>query len=166
MYLCNTYLIFVVVSIIKTSLSPIASKVYIIVVNNNQHLYIYLFLPSIYCHSLFLPVLPQLWQKFVESQPVRFSDRELFPLMIRTVTRVAKFLGIFYYCFVNILYNLSCFVLFYSPGFYLDCDKKDIVFVQNATTGTNSVIQSFVKTLQPGDEILMTNFTYGKVSQP
>ena len=46
-------------------------------------------------------------------------------------------------------------------SWYLDCAKTDVVFVQNATTGTNSVIKSVVKkTFKPGDSILMTNFTY------
>ncbi len=31
---------------------------------------------------------------YVESQPVRFIERELFPHMIHAVTRVAKFIGI------------------------------------------------------------------------
>ena len=30
---------------------------------------------------------------YAESQPVRFSDRDMFPLLIDTVTRVAKFIG-------------------------------------------------------------------------
>ena len=36
-----------------------------------------------------------------------------------------------------------------------------MVFVQNATTGVNAVIQSVAKTLQPGDAILTTSVTYG-----
>lgn len=46
-----------------------------------------------------------------------------------------------------------------------DAAKTDIVFVQNATTGNNAVIQSVVKTLKPGDSILMTSFTYGENSR-
>ena len=53
-------------------------------------------------------------------------------------------------------------LVFFVCFFISDCAKTDVVFVQNATTGTNSVIQSLVKTLQPGDEVLMTSFTYGK----
>ena len=30
---------------------------------------------------------------YVESQPVRFIDRELFPYLIHVASRVAKFLG-------------------------------------------------------------------------
>ena len=41
------------------------------------------------CHIYFF----QAWQKYAESQPVRFSDRDMFPLLIDTVTRVAKFIG-------------------------------------------------------------------------
>ncbi len=59
--------------------------------------------------------------------------------------------------------NVICCVFLFC--FCLDCDKTDVVFVQNATTGTNSVIQSLVKTLNKGDEVLMTNFTYGKDHQ-
>lgn len=35
----------------------------------------------------------QAWQMYVESQPVRFIDRELFPYLIHVASRVAKFLG-------------------------------------------------------------------------
>ncbi len=43
-----------------------------------------------------------------------------------------------------------------------DAEKTDVVFVQNATTAINAVIQSVIKTFQPGDSILMTNITYGE----
>ena len=87
---------------------------------------------------------------FCEHQPVRFIDRELFPYLIHAVTRVAKFIGI---CIVG-----NCDL--YND--YTDAAKTDVVFVQNATTANNAVIQSVVKTFKPGDSILMTNLTYGQ----
>lgn len=39
----------------------------------------------------------------------------------------------------------------------------DLVFVANATTGANAVLASFP--LQPGDEVLVTNRTYGAVAR-
>ncbi len=44
-------------------------------------------------------------------------------------------------------------------GKYFNCDKDDIVFVQNATGGVNIVAQSL--DLKEGDEILTTNIEYG-----
>jgi isopenicillin-N epimerase len=45
---------------------------------------------------------------------------------------------------------------------FLDCDAKDLAFVDNATTGYNAVLQSWP--FQPGDEILVTDHCYGTVA--
>ena len=42
---------------------------------------------------------------------------------------------------------------------FLSADEADLVFVPNATTGVNAVLQSLA--LEPGDELLVTNHTYG-----
>lgn len=53
---------------------------------------------------------------------------------------------------VNILLPLS-----------LDADPDEVVFVQNATTGINSVIRSLMKEFHPGDSILMLDIAYGSL---
>ena len=42
---------------------------------------------------------------------------------------------------------------------FVSADEADLVFVANATTGVNAVLQSLA--LEPGDELLVTNHTYG-----
>jgi isopenicillin-N epimerase len=44
---------------------------------------------------------------------------------------------------------------------FCGCDADDLVFVDNATAGVNAVLQSLE--LEPGDEILVTDHTYGAV---
>jgi isopenicillin-N epimerase len=44
---------------------------------------------------------------------------------------------------------------------FFGCDGDDLAFVDNATTGVNAVLQSL--DLEAGDEILVTNHTYGAV---
>lgn len=46
---------------------------------------------------------------------------------------------------------------------WLGVTGDDLVFVANATTGANAVLASFP--LQPGDEVLVTNRTYGAVAR-
>ena len=45
--------------------------------------------------------------------------------------------------------------------FSIDADPNDLVFVPNATTGINTVVQSVIKTFQPGASILTLNLAYG-----
>ena len=45
---------------------------------------------------------------------------------------------------------------------FLGARGEDLVFVDNATTGANAVLRSFP--LEPGDEILITEFGYGGVT--
>jgi isopenicillin-N epimerase len=45
---------------------------------------------------------------------------------------------------------------------YLGARGDDLVFVENATTAVNAVLRSF--SLEPGDEVLVTDHTYGAVA--
>jgi isopenicillin-N epimerase len=82
----------------------------------------------------------------IERQPSRFQLRELTavrvggertepPRMRQAALVVAEFVG--------------------ARG-------EDVVFVDNATTGANAVLRSFP--LQPGDELLVTSYGYGGVT--
>jgi isopenicillin-N epimerase len=46
---------------------------------------------------------------------------------------------------------------------FLGARGADLVFVDNATTGANAVLQSFP--LEPGDEILVTDLSYGGITR-
>jgi isopenicillin-N epimerase len=71
----------------------------------------------------------------MESQPVRFLGRQRLQPRLRAVAQqLAAFLG---------------------------ADGEDIAFTDNATTGVNAVLRSL--DLKPGDEILVTDHTYGAV---
>ncbi|MFM7156471.1 MAG: aminotransferase class V-fold PLP-dependent enzyme [Bacteroidota bacterium] len=72
----------------------------------------------------------------MELQPVNFMVQQL-PLLLR-----------------NALQNIAPFI-----GAHAD----DLVFVDNATTGANAVIQSLMHSWKKGDEILTTNHVYGAV---
>jgi selenocysteine lyase/cysteine desulfurase len=68
----------------------------------------------------------------MEAQPLRFIDRQLLPLLVFTVRRLAKLLRV---------------------------HPKELVLVPNATTALNSVFRSLK--LQPGDRILTLDTGYG-----
>lgn len=70
----------------------------------------------------------------IEAHPARFLLRELGPRLRRAADRVAGELG--------------------GQG-------EDWVFVENATTGVNAVLRSLE--LEPGDEVLVCDQTYGAV---
>jgi isopenicillin-N epimerase len=71
----------------------------------------------------------------MESQPVRFLARQrLQPRLREVAQQLASLLG---------------------------ADGEDLAFVDNATTGVNAVLRSL--DLKPGDEILVTDHTYGAV---
>lgn len=71
----------------------------------------------------------------MEAQPVRFLGRQrLQPRLRAAAHQLAQFLG---------------------------ADGEDLAFVDNATTGVNAVLRSL--DLKPGDEILVTDHTYGAV---
>jgi isopenicillin-N epimerase len=71
-----------------------------------------------------------------EQQPVRFLMREMEELLNRSRQRVATF---------------------------VNSKEEDLVFVQNATVGVNTVFRSL--RFSPGDEILFTNHIYGACKQ-
>jgi isopenicillin-N epimerase len=76
----------------------------------------------------------QRWRDIMERQPVRFMTRELPPALARARGALAGFLG---------------------------ADPADLVFVENATAGVNSVLRSL--RFAPGDEILVTALGYPAV---
>jgi isopenicillin-N epimerase len=80
-----------------------------------------------------LPVLEfqQAIRDRLERQPVQFLVRELEPLLDDARMTLSQFVG---------------------------ADSNNLVFVQNATTGVNTVLRSL--TFQPGDELLVTNHEY------
>lgn len=48
--------------------------------------------------------------------------------------------------------------------FFADCDPADLAFMPNATTGTNTVVRSCVKSMKPGDSIVTLNTAYGRIN--
>lgn len=81
----------------------------------------------------------------IEREPARFQLRELAdhgqamrgePHMRKAAAAVARFVG---------------------------ADTADVVFVDNATSGVNAVLRSL--TFAPGDEIVLTDHTYGAVAK-
>ncbi len=78
----------------------------------------------------------QTWRDRMEAQPVRFFARELEPALRAAADRLARFLG---------------------------ARDGSLVFLDNATTGVNTVLRS--ARLAPGDEILFTSHAYGAVAQ-
>jgi isopenicillin-N epimerase len=74
----------------------------------------------------------QAWRERMERQPVQFLGREARPALDVARGEVASFLG---------------------------CAPADLVFVQNATMGVNTILR-WLK-LEPGDELLTTNHAYG-----
>ena len=75
-------------------------------------------------------------QMYVEKQPVRFIDRELFPLLVSSQKKLSEFIG---------------------------CKPTDIAFVENATMGTNVVLNSLK--FDKNDAIYFLNFAYGAVKK-
>jgi len=83
-----------------------------------------------------LPVLEaqSIWRARLEAQPVHFMKNVLPPALSRAKARAAAFVG---------------------------ADAADVVFVRNATSGVNAVLQSL--DLRPGDRILTTSHRYEAV---
>uniref|UniRef100_H2YJI2 Aminotransferase class V domain-containing protein n=1 Tax=Ciona savignyi TaxID=51511 RepID=H2YJI2_CIOSA len=75
-------------------------------------------------------------QRYIELQPLRFLDRELFPLVVHSQKQIAEFVG---------------------------CKASDIVFVENATTGTNSILNSL--SFNEKSVIYCLDTTYGAVKK-
>lgn len=74
-----------------------------------------------------------LWQKRAEKEPLIFFVDEYFHIIRNTAARFGKFLG---------------------------CSPDSLVFVENATTGINTVLFSMLGKLSKGDEILTTSHVY------
>jgi isopenicillin-N epimerase len=70
----------------------------------------------------------------MESDPVRFLDRELLGLLDATRTEIGAFIG---------------------------ADPEGIAFVPNATTGVNTVLKSL--RFEPGDELLTSDHEYNAI---
>ncbi|KAI6654102.1 L-cysteine desulfhydrase 1 isoform X2 [Oopsacas minuta] len=74
------------------------------------------------------------WQTYVETQPLRAIDRDLLPLLVSVIRKVAKFVS---------------------------ANPLNVVLVPNATTATTAVLKSFP--FQPGDGILYLSIVYAAV---
>jgi len=67
----------------------------------------------------------------IESDPVRFFERDYIPMMSSSITKLSEF---------------------------MNADSEGMTFVKNTTEGVNTVLRSLV--LNPGDEIIVTNHSY------
>ena len=76
----------------------------------------------------------QEWQRRLETDPIEFLGRRLDE-MLRTARE--------------------------ALATYVGTQVDGIVFVKNATFGTNIVARSLMQTLKPGDEVLATDHEYG-----
>jgi isopenicillin-N epimerase len=74
------------------------------------------------------------WRALMERHPTHFMSEELPPALRAAATRLAAFVG---------------------------ARAEDLVFVENATAGCNTVLRSLV--FAPGDEILVTDHGYAAV---
>jgi hypothetical protein len=78
----------------------------------------------------------ELWRSQCESQPLRFFDRHLLPMIALTIRRVSTF---------------------------LNCPAVELLPLPNVTTGLNSVINSIP--LCKGDEVICLSLTYGSTKK-
>ena len=78
----------------------------------------------------------QRWQTYVETQPLRALDRDLLPLIVYVIRKLAKF---------------------------VKADPKNLVLVPNATNASTAVLKSFP--FEPGDGILYLNIVYSAVNE-
>ena len=114
----------------------------------------------------------QKWQLHIDTQPVKFFDRELLPHLVYVTRRMAKFVGMihifgFHNYDINLLmptghYNTSNVSRHLSVCFLSGCDPSDLVLVPNVTTAVNAVLRSFP--LSSGDEVMFFSTEYGKCS--
>jgi len=70
-------------------------------------------------------------REMIESDPVRFFERDYIPMMKSSIIKLAEF---------------------------MNADPEGMTFVKNTTEGVNTVLRSLV--LNPGDEIIVTNHSY------
>ncbi|EGD74857.1 isopenicillin N-epimerase [Salpingoeca rosetta] len=80
----------------------------------------------------------QAWREKQEEQPLRFFDRQLLPELVRTIHRMASF---------------------------MQAQPTDMVFVPNATSALNTVLQSMARRFTPRDSILTLDIAYGSVKK-
>jgi hypothetical protein len=78
----------------------------------------------------------QFWRRHCEAQPLRFYDRELFPLMAYSLQQAAR---------------------------HFSCPANELYPLQNVTTGLNCILQSI--NLSPGDEVVHLSLTYGSTKK-
>ena len=76
------------------------------------------------------------WNEIAERQPLQFFLDEYFGLLRERANLLADF---------------------------LHTKAENIVFIENATTGANTVLNNFIPLLKPGDEILFTDEVYPAV---
>lgn len=76
------------------------------------------------------------WRIECEKQPLRFFDRDLFPLMASSLQDMSN---------------------------VLNCDPADLLPLQNVTTGLNALTHSII--LEENDEIIIFSLTYGSTKK-
>lgn len=76
------------------------------------------------------------WAEYAESQPLRFVDRELFPLLVESTRQLSRSLRV---------------------------PATSLAIISNATFGLNSVIDTVCSTLAVGDVVLCLDVGYGSV---
>lgn len=88
--------------------------------------------------SVFKPLLEeaQRWQTFCEEQPLRFYDRELFPLVAFSLRKMSKF---------------------------LQSSTEELFFIRNVTYGLNCIVNCIQ--FDKGDSIVCFSLTYGSTKK-
>lgn len=82
----------------------------------------------------FKPVLAYVnqWRQYAESQPLRFYDREVIPLLVDVIRQFAEKV--------------------------FKCQPSELVLIENCTFGFNSIINSIK--LRPGDKVYIYSTTW------
>lgn len=79
-----------------------------------------------------------LWREYCDSQPLRYYDRELFPLMVRSLRELARL---------------------------LQTSPTNLFPLPNVTAGLNAICNTFAGILAPGDEVVCFSITYGSTKK-
>lgn len=69
----------------------------------------------------------------IEKEPIEFFLRQYFPMIRESAKKLSDFVGV---------------------------SSKDLVFVENATAGINTILNSIAPILNKDDEIIFTNYVY------
>ena len=77
-----------------------------------------------------------LWKYNIEKQPLKFFDRDLFPLIVFGIREIAK---------------------------NINCPAKEIFPLNNVTTGLNSIIQNI--NINNNNEVACLSLTYGSTKK-